>query len=376
MASSSSSPSSTHQQRNYPLHPSSIYPLTPAGSKVLLRVSGENETFTHYDHAVVIASSLFFVGGVFWVPALYAWLVRRLRRIPSHEKRRRAVYASLLLIVTALYAFGPHRHPSVGRRYVKVHQWRLWKSWMKFFAFEIVADNFETVKDILPNQQAILGISPHGIFPFGLAFAALSDASAQVLGPFRAVVATATYLLPWVRDVLRWVRAVDASRPSVERALQQKDRIGLAPGGIAEMLQTPSDTEEYAIIKKGIFRLALKYNVPIVPIYCFGSSMLLKRWSFPWMERLGVLLRVSLVVFFGKWGLPIPFRQRLLYVIGNPIHPPSNCTFSSERIINNDDAKVDDMYQRYCNELRRVFDRHKESYAKGWQNKNLTILTQ
>jgi hypothetical protein len=78
---------------------------------------------------------------------------------------------------------------------------------MRFFAFEVVADDENSVKDLI-HKQAILGISPHGIFPFGLAFAALSEQSAKVFGPFRAVVATATELLPWVRDVLRWVRAV------------------------------------------------------------------------------------------------------------------------------------------------------------------------
>ncbi|KAG7341127.1 diacylglycerol acyltransferase [Nitzschia inconspicua] len=403
--SSSAGPSNEAYAAKYPLHhsnhtsssycysppPSSVYPLTPAGSKVLLRVSGDD--FTAYDQLVVVASSLFFVGGVFWVPAVYAWLVNRYRRIPSHETKRRAIYASLLLTATAVLVAGPHRRAEFGRR-INVRRWRLWKSWMRFFAMEVVADRFDTnnnnntnssVRDGLGNnnEPAILGISPHGIFPFGLAFAALTEASAEVFGPFRAVVATATQLLPWVRDVLRWVRAVDASRPSVERSLQQRDRIGLAPGGIAEISQTPSETKEFAIVRKGIFRLAYKYNVPIVPIYCFGSSMLLKRWNIPWLERLGVLLRISLVVFYGKWGLPIPFRQRLLYVMGNPIYPPTNNQPSGATTnglgVDTDDASskcVNDMYERYCNELRRIFDRHKESYAKGWEKKSLVILTE
>jgi len=37
-------------------------------------------------------------------------------------------------------------------------------------------------------------------------------------------------LLPWVRDVLRWVKACDASKSSVDKALQEGDRLGLAPG--------------------------------------------------------------------------------------------------------------------------------------------------
>mmetsp|Transcript_21856 Transcript_21856/g.35181 ORF Transcript_21856/g.35181 Transcript_21856/m.35181 type:complete len:199 (-) Transcript_21856:113-709(-) len=183
---------------------SSVYPLTPSGSKVLLRVSG-NE-LSAYDRLVVVTSSLFFVGGVFWVPALYAWLIKRFRDIPKDQTKRRAIYASLLISVTALYAVGPHRNPKVGE-WIRVHKWSLWKSWLRFFAFEVVADEYDTFKNLV-DQPAILGISPHGIFPFGLAFAALSEQSEKVFGSFRAVVATATQLIPWVRDVLIWVRAV------------------------------------------------------------------------------------------------------------------------------------------------------------------------
>ena len=357
-----------HQHSQYKPSPSSVYPLSPTGSHTLLKVSG-NE-LTSQDQAVVVASSLFFVGSVFWVPAVYVWLVKRYRQIPPEQKRRRAIYASLMLATTALLVAGPHRTPRFGK-FVKVHQWNLWKSWMKFFAFQVVVDNKDTL--LLDNQQAILGISPHGIFPFGLAFAALTEASANVFGRFRAVVATATQLMPWVRDVLKWVNAVDASRPCVDQTLARGDRIGLAPGGIAEILQTPSPEEEYAIVGTGIFRLAVKHQVPIVPIYCFGSSMLLRRLQLGIVEKLGVWLRISLVVFFGKWGLPIPFRQRLLYVMGNPIHPPRQCNNDNNNS-NNSNRMAEDMYQRYCQELVRIFDRHKESYAKGWERKSLKIL--
>jgi hypothetical protein len=204
MSVASSSSSSSLASSSYTIAKSSIYPLHPPGSKVLLRVS-ETE-FSPLDRLVVVCSSLFFVGGVFWVPALYCFLMKRYRAIPPDDKRRRAVYGALLLSLTALYAIGPHRHPKVGD-WIQVHKWSLWKSWFRFFAFEVVADEYDSIKDLL-TKQAILGISPHGVFPFGLAFAALTEQSAHAFGSFRAVVASATQLIPWVRDVLRWVRAV------------------------------------------------------------------------------------------------------------------------------------------------------------------------
>jgi len=361
---------------NSSINRSSIYPLTPVGSTPIIRVSGD--TLTNYDRFIVGFSSIFFVGGVFWVPAVYAWLFKRFRRIPPDQKRRRALCALLMFSITTLYAIGPHRNPKVGE-WVKVHKWGLWKSWMRFFAFEVVADEYNSIKDLI-HEQAIIGISPHGIFPFGLAFAALSDQASHAFGSFRAVVASATQLMPWVRDVLRWVDACDASKSSVDQALSDGHRLGLAPGGIAEILQDPDPEHEYAIIGRGIFRMAVKHQVPIIPVYCFGSSVLLKRLKLPhFVEKLSLILRVSLVIFFGKWGLPIPFRQRLLYVMGRPIYPQSPDNFgamtttnSSSDIVN---QRAELMFQQYGRELIRIFDRHKESYASGWEKKSLTILS-
>jgi len=347
----------------------SIYPRPPPGSKILVRVN-ERE-FSAYDQLVVYLSSLFFVGGLFWVPVLYGWAIGRLSRIPKEQKRRRALYTAALVCITALYAVGPHRKSSVGDK-INVRKWSLWRSWVRFFAFEIVADSeIEYSKQVLV-EKAIVGVSPHGIFPFGLAFATLSDLSSLAFGRMRPVVASATQLIPFVRDVLKWVRAVDASRPAVESALSSGSRIGLAPGGIAEMFEgypkpNSHPNEEYIIIRKGIFRLAMKYNVPMIPVYCFGSTKLLKRVQFPQIiERISLLIRTSLVLFFGQYGLPIPYRQRLLYVMGNSILPPSSSPST------NQNQQLDDFVTKYCNELTRCFDRHKESY--GWEEKVLRIL--
>lgn len=159
----------------------------------------------------------------------------------------------------------------------------------------------------------------------------------------------------------------------MDRALTSGFRIGLAPGGIAEIFQAPKLDKEYAIIRKGIFRMAVKHKVPVIPIYCFGSSMLLHRLKLHFVEKLSLMLRISLVVFFGKWGLPLPFRQRLLYVIGKPVYPPS---VAADGVMRTLDQEVDFMYRQYCQELTRVFDRYKESYAAGWEDKSLAILTE
>lgn len=183
----------------------SLYPNLPQGSRLLIRVNGRE--FSHCDRVVVYLSSLFFVGGLFWVPALYGLAMRSLSNIPKQQKLKKALYTAALVFMTAMYAAGPHRKADLGER-VKVRKWKLWRSWMRFFAFEVVSDAKKEYSREFLEKQAIVGISPHGIFPFGLAFATLSELSGVAFGRMRPVVASATQLIPFVRDVLKWVGAV------------------------------------------------------------------------------------------------------------------------------------------------------------------------
>ena len=118
-------------------------------------------------------------------------------------------------------------------------------------------------------------------------------------------------------------------------------------------------------MRKGFLQLAFQHGIPIVPVYCFGATKMFHRLNLPALERLSSLIRASIVVFFGVWGLPIPFRQKLLYVMGNPITPPAGGDTREQEA-------VDDMHRQFCDELLRIFDRHKEAY--GWGHKSLKLL--
>jgi Diacylglycerol acyltransferase len=155
------------------------------------------------------------------------------------------------------------------------------------------------------------------------------------------------------------------------------DRLGIVPGGIAEIFEGYPKAgvgphEECAVVRRGFLRLCARHNVPVVPVYAFGATKMFHRLHLPALERLSRILRTSLVIFFGVWGLPIPFRQRLSYVVGDPIlpHPiPASATTSEDAI----GQQVDDMHARFCNELLRLFERHKEAY--GWGHKSLKLIT-
>jgi len=217
----------------------SLYPTHPAGSRILLRIPGDELTVC--DRTMVMLSSLVIVGSVVWVPLAYAWAWKRWKEIPKDQKQRRLLCSTLLLSLAALAAVGPHRTTRFGE-WINARKWTLWKSWLKFVALEVVADSSDSRFDFR-NDKAILAVSPHGLFPFALALAALPEQAAQAFGYFRPVVATATSLFPFVNSILCWLGKIDASGNAVDQALMEGNRIGLAPGGIAEMFENIQSLE-------------------------------------------------------------------------------------------------------------------------------------
>lgn len=181
---------------------SSMYPLAPAGSQVLLRVSGADLTFA--DRCLVTGSSLFVVGAFAWAPLLYLYAWRKWKAIPAHQKRRKSLYLALLLLAIAFVTYGPHRSRRFGQ-WLQVRKWGLWTAWLKFIAMEVRKDQEENCRAEDPDKPAILAFVPHGIFPFAFAFGVLPEMAQRAFGTFRPVVATATNFLPVVSDFLLWV---------------------------------------------------------------------------------------------------------------------------------------------------------------------------
>ena len=185
---------------------SSIYPLHPSGTQTLLRISGSDLTWL--DRCAVAASSLVVVGAFAWFPIVYMYAWTKWKSIPSTEKRRKKKYFGIVVGLTLLILYGPHRSHRFGQ-WIKLRKWSLWTAWLKYIAMEVITDHPKTSNDqkncYVQEEQAILAFVPHGIFPFAFAFGILPEVAQQVFGYFRPIVATATNFLPVVSDFLLWL---------------------------------------------------------------------------------------------------------------------------------------------------------------------------
>lgn len=194
------------------------------------------------DKIAVRLSSFFIVGSLIWGPFLSYSLVKKLWQKYGIDKRSKRKLILLGTLFSAFIVVGPYRNRKIGRL-INIRGWNLWKSWLKFVAFEVVQDLGDGEHDDLSSpsldllcKQAILSIVPHGIFPFSLGLAALPEDAIPAFGMFRPVVASATSFFPILRTIISWLGFVDASRSSVNAALTAGHSIGLAPGGIAGKL--------------------------------------------------------------------------------------------------------------------------------------------
>jgi hypothetical protein len=140
----------------------------------------------------------------------------------------------------------------------------------------------------------------------------------------------------------------------------------MASGGIAEIFET-SDRAEIIVLarRRGFVREALTYGVPIVPVYLFGNTACLSCLSDPCgvLQSVSRALKMSVTLFWGRFGLPIPRRSPITAVMGDPIVVP--------HVPQPSDAQIDEWHAVFVARERELFEKHKAAY--GWGDKQLIV---
>jgi 2-acylglycerol O-acyltransferase 2 len=130
---------------------------------------------------------------------------------------------------------------------------------------------------------------------------------------------------------------IGVDRKTFKKTLSKGRSVGLVPGGISEMFVCSHGNESETLVvrnRKGFVKIALEHGVQIVPCYCFGNSqtftsgsgyiLLIKLGDYvvkfcitgAILRSISRLFKTSLVIFWGRYGLPLPHKIPLLNVIG------------------------------------------------------------
>ena len=244
----------------------------------------------------------------------------------------------------------------------------------KYFSFRFIVEQRPPQPD--PNNEkynpAIMVAPPHGVFPYGNILSMLAFPS--LFGfPFRGLASSAALRPPIFKQVLRSIGVVDASRHIARKTLENGESIGISTGGVAEIFLT-NDADECILLKEriGLIKLAIRTGADISPCYLFGNTKLLNCWagegipglSFV-LEKLSRKLGFALILIYGRFFLPVPFRKPILAVMGRPIE--------THHMKNEDPTleQIQEIQMKLLGEMERIFDTYKPYYS--WDDKNLII---
>ena len=110
----------------------------------------------------------------------------------------------------------------------------------------------------------------------------------------------------------------------------------------------------------------METGASLVPVFCFGENDLYAALENPedsflrkFQEIVKKLSNFGLPIFWGRgifnysFGY-VPFRKSTYTVIGRPIEV--------KKIFSPSQEKIDELHNKYIEELKKLFDEHKEKY--------------
>ena len=140
-----------------------------------------------------------------------------------------------------------------------------------------------------------------------------------------------------------------------------------AAAAAATTAAPPVVREERIFTKhKGFVKLALRTGASIVPVYALGQSRVLSFWGFPNLSR---RLRVSLGVWWGRFGLPcLPRREEIVMVVCPPVEVgPAR---GSDHPVSQEE--IDAVFAEVAAALKKAHDEIKMG-VKGWENSEMVF---
>lgn len=99
----------------------------------------------------------------------------------------------------------------------------------------------------------------------------------------------------------------------------------ILPGGIAEIfVSRPGRNCIVFKDRRGLVKLSIETGAKLIPTYVFGGTDFfhnLATYQGPF-AAISRRLRISLTLFWGWFGLPVPFTPKVTLCIGDAIDPP------------------------------------------------------
>eukprot|EP00440_Ansanella_granifera_P041720 gb/GFBE01045235.1/.p1 GENE.gb/GFBE01045235.1/~~gb/GFBE01045235.1/.p1 ORF type:complete len:349 (+),score=46.12 gb/GFBE01045235.1/:1-1047(+) len=228
----------------------------------------------------------------------------------------------------------------------------------KYFAYE---EYHETPDSEMraAGKNFIIGAHPHGVFSFAGVCAAVVTHNAQdgfgaaLFKEAPTAAASVIKVFPVLKDVLGIFGIIDAGSSTLSKRLAKPmGSFVLYIGGMIELFRSSSKREAVFLKqRKGFIKLALRSGADVIPIYMFGNTTVLSALTWGPLASLSRTLGVSVTVFWGRFGLPLPKPVQITYARGRPLGMP--------HIENPTNEDIEKWHAVYCQKLKELFDAYK-----------------
>jgi len=258
-------------------------------------------------------------------------------------------------------------HPLPRMNYDRVRSSWFACALYKYFSCRMMwcDDNWERA---INKKPWIAASAPHGVLPFAQILCMLTVNSIGFCGPFIGAPASVVYRTPFLRYMLLLFPSCEVSGKAITREVSRGNSVGLVADGIAGIFRCNDETETvYLKDRKGLARLCLRTGITILPSYSLGNTQSFSAWfdSMGHMEKISRKTKASFLIFWGRFGLPIPRRNTITQLYGSPIETPLVIKNPSEK-------EIDNLHQRLLNGMKEIFDLHK--HAVGYSGKKIKFV--
>lgn len=203
---------------------------------------------------------------------------------------------------------------------------------------------------------------PHDVFPLGI-FGLYDSICVKSKKFVKVLASSAIFRFPFAKQLWYCCDIDTIDKPTFMSYAEESMDIIITPGGVREVYENfvckNRKDVVYIPIKNryGFIKIALQHKKNVVPIVAYGQKNAYYTYNiFPskLIEKLFSIVKFVPLFFVGRFKMPIgaPFRTQIHVVVG-------------EQIKIEDNDNIETYHKRVCEQLVKLYDKHKHEYGHG-----------